>query len=192
MLLLHVKKRFRCLPSGQLLLKSLQNAMSSLSLCFKQVSYFNSALYLGPGICQASDARNATFTQSQDLCDSWHLCVIGVCIKVSCRHIVADLSLHYLQIALASERCAFVRVSRKEAFSVFIFKVPCLQSSLIVSQTVQKRLFLLLFIFFTFPTAEGDTVRFMRSIDTQLCQKFHENMHLTSSMLSRITTRRLN
>lgn len=112
LLLLHVKKRFSCLPSGQPLLKSLQNVISSLSLCFKQVSYFNSALYLGAGICQASDGRNATFTQSQDLCDSWHLCLIGVCIKVSCRHIVADLAPHYLQ------RCAFVRASRKEAFSV--------------------------------------------------------------------------
>lgn len=105
LLLLHVKKRFSCLPSGQLLLKSLQNAISSLSLCFKQVSYFNNALYLGPGICQASDARNTTFTQSQDLCDSWHLRLIGVLIEVSCHHIVADRIICRLRSRRFGEVC---------------------------------------------------------------------------------------
>lgn len=158
---------FCCSPSGQLLLNSLQSA-TSLSLRVEQVSYFNNALYLGPGICQASDARNATFTQSQDLCDSWHLCLIGMCIKVSCRHIVADLSLHYLQTCARIATVGVplcVRVTRKLlASSLFIFKVPRLQSSLIVSQTVKKKSLSLCFFFFLNSWQQKE-IRFMRSID---------------------------
>lgn len=83
------------------------------------------------GIWKAEDAANTTFTRSQDLCNSRHLFLIVVCMKVSRHHIVADLSPRYLRITLESQGkvCVFVcaRVTRKlsHPHSLFLRCLVC-------------------------------------------------------------------
>lgn len=98
---LYVNKHF-C-SSQFLKMLPLDNAL----LFIKRICIHSSIF--GVWSCKTEDVTNTTFTQSQILCNSWHLFLIVVCIKASHHHIVAvHLSLAALFTANHMERCVFV------------------------------------------------------------------------------------